>query len=293
MKGGLESGLLLFPDEMISHLRGMQPRDARKIVAAAEKDFGDDVRHTAVRVGGSDFVEGMHRILEHPDTSLIEKGVGAISHTPVYLSTSIGRSDHYNPLTDEVVSYSGVPEVLAHELGHAADFGGRAPGLRRTAYSLGNMALSTATSLPVGIRAVGSVADTLHKEYQATDKAIDAEAVRGAIAKQRGISVDAAKERAREVLAPAYGTYMGGAVGALAALHPASRRVISKVPRSGLIIGGALAGHVGGRVYNRLKRKRSAKKTAAASREIPTLSSERRKKGQRAAMVGGLAGAAS
>lgn len=117
--------------------------------------------------------------------------------------------DNYNPYTNTINLYSDVPSVAVHEGGHAKDFA-------RRKWKGTYAALYTLPVVPLYHEAIASNdAIGYFREFEMTEK----------------------EKEAYKILYPAYGTYVGGAVGDF-------------VPVSGplLTVAGAVPGHIIGRI---------------------------------------------
>lgn len=271
---------LLAPTAPIRHLRGLDAQQAERLVAAADKDFGDDLDGVKVRVGGGDVIGDVRRVLARKDNTVLDKFVGVPVSIMAGGMTALSRGDHYNPFAHTVTSYSGDPAVLAHELGHAADFGKR-KNMEGLAYRQGDAALKilgNTAAKAVGMSgAAGAAANaaampfTMFKEYQATKNALKGKALRREMASQYGASSEEdGAAQARNVLAPAYGTYTGASAAAGLALAnklsaPKANTLRKRITdatrgrRQALFpIAGALLGHAGARAYNAMSRTKEA-----------------------------------
>lgn len=120
--------------------------------------------------------------------------------------------DHYNPYTNTVNIYSDAPAIGLHEAGHAKDWA-------RKKYKGTYAAIYAIPAVPLWHEAVAS---------------------RDALRYMDTTGSPEAQEEAYRLLYPAYGTYVGGAVGDL-------------VPGAGIIpyAGAVVAGHIAGRVQGR------------------------------------------
>lgn len=120
--------------------------------------------------------------------------------------------DHYNPYTDTIHIYSDIPAIAMHEAGHAKDFARRNwKGTYAAAYVL-----------PIV---------PLYHESLATNDVLAYLDQHGSIEEQAA---------AREILFPAYGTYVGSAAG-----------TIFPTVSGPLYYGGVLAGHAVGQYESR------------------------------------------
>ena len=270
----LIGGAMLAPTGFIRHLKGLDPEQAKALAEAAEGDYGDRVSTTKVRVGGGNLVDDIKRSVTRKDLYLPEKALGVLTAGVAGITAPLGRADHYNPYADTVQSYSGDPGVLAHELGHAADInsykGGAGAAYRggRALVGIGSGVAASLLGAPKEVvKAVRGVAVqplTLLMEAQATRNALKGTALKKELAKQYGAkSIEDGEDQTRNILLPAYGSYVGGAIGSAAALH--AIRSGAKVPGAAKLapLIGIAGGHVAGRTYNAMKRRRAAKARAA------------------------------
>lgn len=98
--------------------------DEKAHAAAARtmaKSFPKELRHTAVRLGGTDTPDDLKR-LWGSDLNPLLKAYLSVGTVQGNLMSNLQRSSHYNPLTNAATVYGNVPHITAHELGHAADF---------------------------------------------------------------------------------------------------------------------------------------------------------------------------
>jgi hypothetical protein len=120
--------------------------------------------------------------------------------------------DHYNPYTNTVNIYSDVPAIGLHEAGHAKDWARRKyKGTYAAVYEL--------PCAPLWYEAVAS---------------------RDALAYVRTNGSPEDQEEAYRLLYPAYGTYVGSAVGGFL---PG----VGIIPYAGAVVGGHVAGRIEGR----------------------------------------------
>lgn len=133
--------------------------------------------------------------------------------------------DHFNPFTNTIHIYSDVPAVAVHEAGHSKDFAQREwKGTYAAVYLLPGA--------------------PLYHEAKATNDAL------GYLLTE---SDEQTQKDAYEILYPAYGTYVGGAFGAV-------------VSGSGMYVASVLGGHVLGRV----KSSQLANGTLPESQQVET-----------------------
>lgn len=278
----LIGAIALSPHNPRRHLEGLTPEQAKRLADAADKDYGDLVSDTKVRVGGGDLLDDYKRIVRSDRLSLPEKVLGLVGSTPIGVMAPLGRADHFNPFSNTVHSYSGDPAVLGHELGHAADinrFSGAGGAVYRTGRMLSSLAGSVgATSLGASsevAKAVGGLAAqplTLYMEGKATQNALQGDALKRELAEQYGTDdLEEGSAQARNILIPAYGSYLGGAAAGGLALRAALKgQKVNK--RVALIpLAGVAAGHLASRGYNAIQKyRRSQDRVKAASlRALP------------------------
>lgn len=261
----------LAPTAPIRHLRGLTAAQARHITEAAQEDFGDDLGGVKVRVGGGDVIDDLKRVATSKDLYLPEKAIGVLGTLTTAPGAALGRADHFNPYSNTIQTYSGDPAVLAHELGHAADFNrfqreSKGKGsLYRNSRQLSSMAGRAAAGLSGAAKATLGAAGaaaaqpmTLLTEARATDNALKGQALRKAMAAQYGTDEAGATEQARNILVPAYGSYLGGAAGAGLGLAAALKgRKPSKAMALAPLAGMGL-GHLAARGYNAATREKKA-----------------------------------
>jgi len=70
-------------------------------------------------------LEELKRIWRRKDIKAPTKALGTLTHPISSVQRSLMRADSYNPYSHSVSSFHKDPAILAHELGHAEDFGGR------------------------------------------------------------------------------------------------------------------------------------------------------------------------
>ena len=261
----------LAPTAPIRHLKGLTADQARRITEAAQEDFGDDLGGVKVRVGGGNIIDDIKRVATNKDLYLPEKALGTLTTLANSYGAALNRADHFNPYSNTIQTYSGDPAVLAHELGHAADFNrfqreSKGKGsLYRNSRQLSTMAGRLAAGLGGASKAVlgpaGAVAAqpmTLLTEARATENALKGQALRKAMAEQYGTDEAGATEQARNILGPAYGSYLGGAAGAGIGLASALKgrkptKAMALAPLAGVALG-----HLAARGYNAATREKSA-----------------------------------
>ena len=92
-------------------------------------------KDTKVYLNHKPYIETVSRIIKNKRMSIPSKIFGLATSPISALSTSLGRSDHYDPHANAVTVYTKHPGILAHELGHAADFGKQKyPGIYSALY---------------------------------------------------------------------------------------------------------------------------------------------------------------
>lgn len=208
------------------------------------------LKDTVLSLGGGDFIDDAiykkdrgenapwynrigGRIMHNPKTSILGKGLGMLASPFNALIPAIGRSSHYNPVSDRAVLYNDEPAIAQHELGHALDFNklyGLRPGtsestgatgaLERVGKGVARDAYMLSANLPlISLIHEARANEESNEALKATlsDKAYAAQA-----------------KRRQEVLPAGYGSYVGGALGGF-------------VPGIGGL--GALAGMGAGKLY--------------------------------------------
>jgi hypothetical protein len=140
--------------------------------------------------------------------------------------------DHYNPFTNTINIYSDVPAVGLHESGHAKDWA-------RRKYKGTYAAVYAIPGAPLWHEAVAS---------------------RDALAYVRAAGSPEEQEEAYRLLYPAYGTYVGGAVGDLV---PG----VGMIPYAGAVITGHIAGRIRGRYVARQTRATEAQQISRQPNE--------------------------
>src|SRR5439155_26059978 len=159
--------------------------------------------------------------------------------------------DHYNPYTNTVNIYSNVPAIGLREAGHAKDWA-------RRKYKGTYAALYALPGPPLWHEAVAS---------------------RDALAYVRAAGSPEEQEEAYRLLYPAYGTYVGGAVGDFV---PGA----GLVPYAGAVVAGHIAGRIRGRQVARQTRMADAEQIAQPDQIVGEDGSSAERDG---AMAGGAA----
>lgn len=221
----------------------------RKDMMNMSKYDPEALKDTVLSLGGGDFIDDAiykkdrgendpwykrigGRIMHNPKTSIIGKGLGMLASPYNSLLPAIGRSSHYNPVSDRAVLYNDEPAIAQHELGHALDFNklyGLRPGtsestgvagaLARAGKGVARDAYLMSSNLPlVSLIHESRANEESNNALKATlsDKAYAAQA-----------------KRRQEVLPAGYGSYVGGELGRFAGLGSV----------------GALAGMGAGKLY--------------------------------------------
>lgn len=183
LPGTLLSGLMLHrPDLPWKQWTPERIQAARRIARAmsARYDLGED---TLLSLGSARPLRQLARVWKRKDTSLPTKALGTVASPLSALVGTALRSSHYDPWSDTAVAYDPEEAIEGHELGHAADFQGRrAKALYMLARALPGVDLyqeNLASQLAMG----GTEGEDLTEEE---------------------------RERRRNLLQRAFGTYMGG-----------------------------------------------------------------------------------
>jgi len=217
--------LLSWPTEILLGLKGdiLSSTDTRKVEQTIQENFANvplkgDV---LVRIGHNNVFGELYRLfkpgIKNRPNILLRMALGVPATIMTALTSSLTRADHYNPFTRSMVVYhSSNLGIAAHEAGHAIDFDNKKfPGLHALFHGI----------WPI----------TLMHEYDASK-----------IAMQHLNSPQ--RSEAVKVLEPAFGTYVGGVLGAIGGAFNPSRWLAA-----GLSLGPILAGHIHSR-FNKRKR---------------------------------------
>lgn len=244
---------LLAPSNPKKLLSTIDKREAQRILAEMKEKYPDELAQTKVQLGGHDMGEVFRRTWN--DTRQLPgfRHLDAVTSPLIGLATSLGRADHYNPTTDTVTVYSDSPGILRHELGHAVDHNAK---LKMLGGGLGgSVAKEVYDRLPM--TPIGELPGyALWPEAQATGNALST------------IKNPEEQEEAWDILAPAYGTYAGGAAVALRRLGMMNNWWGGPVGRKGLLTdlglfyGSMLAGHGAAGLRNWLARRKRERETA-------------------------------
>lgn len=199
---GLQGALMLAPTNPGKMLRDPNFAEAQRVFEEMRAKHPDALKNTVVQVGGHDLKESFKRTWNNKNIAPGLRHLAAATEPIIGGISAWNRADHYNPWSDTVTVYSQSPEILRHEIGHAIDFNNKRvamEGKGRVAKALAGLApaayMGASIALPGG---------TLLTEAQATRHALN--------------SVKGDPEREAEtwkMLAPAYGSYAGGAAAAL------------------------------------------------------------------------------
>ena len=148
-----------------------------------------------VRVNAVDTVDDLKRLWRNKRLWPTTKLIGTPSVLVGNASSSLLRSDHYNPLTDTPTIYSDLPAVAAHEAGHHTSFGkSKWPYVR-----------AVVAKIP-GI--------SLYEEARASSAALKS------VSKKQG-------DKYKKTLYPAFGSYAGMAIFANPILGAAAGHVLA------------------------------------------------------------------
>lgn len=182
---GIPGKVLLLNPKMENH------NISSKTIQVIEKyvdDNPEDMRDTKIRINQFAPVGEFKRLIKNKKVEWWWRIFPGIPTTMLSLAGRVVGGDHYNPYTDTINIYSDVPAVTLHEAGHAVDFSEHAEKGTAGIYALGRMLM------PV----------TLHQEHAASEKAINY---------LKDTKDREGEKEAYKSLYPAYGTYVGGAVG--------------------------------------------------------------------------------
>lgn len=120
----IPTAVLVGQEKAFTHLSGPDKKFLEKELAHLKKD--PRLKDVTVRLGHHNLMDDLRRIWR-------PNGTGGLNHpvlktfqtikTPFsWAYTGLSRVDHYDPTTNTIGLYSGIPEVAHHELGHARDF---------------------------------------------------------------------------------------------------------------------------------------------------------------------------
>lgn len=122
----LPSALIVGQEKAWQDLKGPDKKVLQKELAHLKKD--PRLKDVIVRLNHTNLIDDLKRIwsdkeaVNNPFKSVPLKLINSVMHTTTAPFVSMRRMDHYNPITNTVGLYSGIPEVAHHELGHARDF---------------------------------------------------------------------------------------------------------------------------------------------------------------------------
>lgn len=247
---GAVTQLLMNPTHPASAVFGWPTRDlVDDDVRMMDEQYPEELKDTEVRLGGTNTLNDIGRIWTNKRTTVPGKLVGTAA-TPIgNLFMTLGRGDFYNPYADTVNLFGTKPGMVAHELGHAADFNSGKSRILRDLYTLGRGPDAALARIATGGSAPGPL--SLWQELAANRKALHA----------AGANDDDGTRSARvwSAAAPSYGSYAGAALGGLASAfrHPIPFTADNPGLNAALTVltggvGGALGGHVLAAVRNHL-----------------------------------------
>lgn len=114
----LPESLIFGQEKFLTHLKGA---DKDLIEKSLEKNKDDErLKDVVVRLNHFDPVADVKRLLANK--GIVSKTFGALALPMAWTQQLVGRSNNYNPTTNTIHLYSGIPEIAHHELGHAKDF---------------------------------------------------------------------------------------------------------------------------------------------------------------------------
>jgi len=181
---GIPSKLLLWNRRVANHSISSDTESA--LVDYLE---ANDLQHVKVRLNQYRPWDDMRRLTKNRTVAWPWRytiGAASVLGETVIPGRIIGR-DHYNPYTATVHIYSDVPAIAMHEAAHAKDFSRRKyQGSYAAAYSL-------------------PIVPLYHESVASSD----------VLAYVESLGDPALQKEADNVLYPAYGTYVGGAAGAI------------------------------------------------------------------------------
>lgn len=178
-----------------------------------EKEDTDNPDDLTVYLGASRPLDQLKKLWKRKEISIPSKLLSTAQHPLRHLLTAAFRADHYDPLSRTATVYNAEPGILAHELGHDVDFSRRRSKLL---HLLAYIAGAPFTPLYYEAQATQIATKVLKNEL---DK------VRGLQAIGEATPEDVAKlekqfRRMGNILAPAYGSYVGGALASTLPVAP-------------------------------------------------------------------------
>ena len=201
----------VFQERTLDDFREMSPEEAERMLRLFQKKHPGVLSDTKVRLGAAKPLDDVVRTIKNPRLGIPLKAIGIPQSLLGGALSWMGRVSQYNPAADTITVYGDYPEVLAHELGHAVDLNRKATdkvkdkwygSLGRDAYLAGYMVSGVGGSKYLeGLHPM-----TLWTESMANRRA--AEAVG-----------DEQYSKARNLLWPAFSTYLTAAGIGSAALH--------------------------------------------------------------------------
>lgn len=218
-------------------------KNLAEIVKAYSKD--PELKNLKIYLNHYSAIDRAKDILANKRSSGVTKLL-ALAQTPfTSFQTSITRGDHYDAAANSVTLYTNNPAILAHELGHAKDYNkGHLEGKLLT------RALADVLPLSPG---------TLYSEAKASIEA------HKKLKKTKSFKHDV---KSRGILGGAFGTYVGGGIGALVASRRANRgKPRSVVSKLAPVVAGSLVGRVVASAAQHLANRRRAAKNAVLNRK--------------------------
>ena len=114
----IPEALITGQEKFLTHLKGA---DKDLIEKSLEKSKNDErLKDVIVRLNHFDPVEDIGRLMSNK--GIASKIFGTLALPGAWTQQLIRRSNNYNPTTNTIHLYSGIPEIAHHELGHAKDF---------------------------------------------------------------------------------------------------------------------------------------------------------------------------
>lgn len=215
-------------------------KNLAEIVKAYSKD--PELKNLKIYLNHQSAIDRAKDIMANKRTNGVRKLISLALSPLTSFKTSVSRSDHYDPAAHSVTLYTNSPAILAHELGHAKDYG------------RGNLEFKLLTR-NLADQYLPLTPGTLYSEAKASATAHEK------LKKTKSFKHDV---RSRGLLGGAFGTYVGGAVGALMARRDPKRgrRNLSRsrTRQIGYILGGSALGRILGSAAQHLANRRHAAK---------------------------------
>jgi hypothetical protein len=210
--------LLIGQERALSMMDESDETEHQRYIKPMNRKFKKELGDVKIRLGGTNTIDDLKRIWHNERTTPLGKLLGYATILPSNIGASLGRSSHYNPLTNSATVYGNIGSISAHELGHAADFNTVRSGKKSDLWNRTKRDLYTVGRMPEAYLGLRSGPFTHWTEVAANrnvDKALSKHRNK---AERRKMKAEAWRR-----LAPAYSTYgTATALGGLALHHKLS-----------------------------------------------------------------------